>query len=228
MKKLVILTLISLFSITTFAQEKQKEVGTVFNSLNQFGLTYRVGNTNSMWRITTIAALNNSNNSKSDSSNRDSSGLTISLKLGKEFRKSVTNQLEFRYGFDVDYSYYSFKNESHSYYYDWEYENGNIVSSTIVERSEKYTATIHSVGIQLVLGVNYVVKEKLIFGIEINPAFMYKFGENTRKNYSSDNQIQEFLGVPAYNANYEETLDISEYQWGFSNGVGQISILYRF
>ncbi|KXX67174.1 hypothetical protein [Flammeovirga sp. SJP92] len=229
MKNLVIIILVVMSSTTLFAQEKQKEVGAVFNDFNSFGITYRTGNSNGMWRFTSLAAFGSSNDMKADSVSRDGSSLSVSLAIGREFRKSIGNQLEFRYGLDVRYAYNSNEFKSQGYYYDWNYDNnGQLTSPTIIESRSENIEVTNSVGIQLVLGVNYVVKEKLVFGLEINPAFMFTSGEKTDKTYSSDNEIQEYLNVNTYNANYEQTYDISRYDWGFNSGIGQVSILYRF
>ncbi|MBD0401193.1 hypothetical protein [Flammeovirga sp. EKP202] len=229
MKKLVIIALGLFLSTSIFAQEKQKEVGVIFNDFNSFGLTYRTGNTNGMWRFSTLAALGSSYDTKADSASRNQSGFTASLALGREFRKSIGNQLEFRYGLDLKYMHNSIESKNENYYYDWNYDNnGNLIAPTIVEGKTETSEVTNSIGVQLVLGVNYVVNEKLVFGIEINPAFMYTTGERENKEYSSDNEIQEYLGVRTFNANYQQTSDITRTEWRFNNGVGQVSILYRF
>ncbi|NME72093.1 hypothetical protein [Flammeovirga aprica] len=229
MKNLVIIILVVMSSTTLFAQEKQKEVGAVFNDFNSFGITYRTGNTNGMWRFTSLAALSSSNNMKADSASRDGSDLLVSLAIGREFRKSIGSQLEFRYGLDVRYAYKSSEFKSQGYNYSWSYDNnGQLNSPTVVESRSENMEVTNSVGVQLVLGINYVVKEKLVFGLEINPAFMFTSGERTEKAYSSENEIQDYLNVNTYNANYKQTYDISRYDWGFNSGIGQVSILYRF
>jgi len=56
MKKtfLILLTIASTFSISAQEKTKQKEVGITFSNLNDFGLSYKFGNSNSVWRINTL------------------------------------------------------------------------------------------------------------------------------------------------------------------------------
>lgn len=56
MNKITITFLAVIISLSVSAQEKTKqhEVGIAFTNVNEFGLTYKVGKSNSLWRFNTL------------------------------------------------------------------------------------------------------------------------------------------------------------------------------
>ncbi|CAL2083258.1 hypothetical protein [Tenacibaculum sp. 190524A05c] len=169
-KTLLSLLLLGATISTTFAQEegKRQEVGINFSSLNSFGLTYRTGTATNLWRFSTMALnLNNSKTETDDpvSQGREDSNFGIRVSVGKEFRKDVTKHLEFRYGFDLAFSY----NQNKS-------TNNNTVSFYEQE------GTVYTPSVAGVIGFNYVFNEHLAFGVEVLPRFSYRTGESTETN----------------------------------------------
>jgi len=89
MKKNVLILLTIIMSYTLMAQQKQKEVGLVFNNLNNFGLSYKTGTNKALWRFNTmfISGYNINSSSDRDSisdvNNENLFGFGISM--GREF-----------------------------------------------------------------------------------------------------------------------------------------------
>lgn len=56
MKKLFVILLCLSATLLSEAQEnpKQKEAGIIFNNLDNFGLTYKIGNNKALWRFNTL------------------------------------------------------------------------------------------------------------------------------------------------------------------------------
>ena len=131
-----IVLLISVLTIQAQEKDKVKEVGLTFYNLDGFGLTYRLGNENAVWRFnslffgTTDQSGNNSNNNKS---------IGLGSSLGREWRKAMTDKLDFRYGVDV---FYNYRKNTADNYLTPELENENIFNSG---------------GLNLILGFNYEV-----------------------------------------------------------------------
>jgi hypothetical protein len=167
MKKTVILLIALTLSIFVMAQEKTKvkELGLTFRNLDEFGFSYKVGTEQSLWRFNamsisgsnTDAELNNNNNA-------DFKGFGFSFKVGKEYRKLISEKVEFRYGADLSFGYSYSKSTGYNTEDGYEHE----------EKENHY-----SPGINLVLGLNYKINDQFIFGAEIMPYLNYYISETT-------------------------------------------------
>lgn len=168
MKKSLLIVFALFIGISSFAQEtkKQKEVAIAFGSLNSFGLTYKFGKTNSLWRINTLMVSGNNYDESSDSLERNNSSFGFNLRFGKEFRKSITDKLELRYGADL------FLGTDQT-------SNGVDDKSAFGYTNEQKTESI-SPGISLVFGFNYLISENLLLGAEMMPGISYTMGTITR------------------------------------------------
>jgi len=199
MKKLSLLILALIMSFIVMAQEKtkQREVGLVFNSLNSFGLTYKTGNEKSLWRYTTLFMNGTYSEviSDDDSQNANDNNTGMGLKLGKEIRKKINDKLDFRYGADLSFSY----------------RQRYFKSSTREETSKTYIP-----GLNLVLGLNYVLNNHFIIGAELLPFLDYSIGSRTEKYEVSDGTI----------TNIEK--DVKSISYGLDSSSAMLSILYRF
>ena len=82
----VLLVILTPLSAQETKQEKTrvKEVGFTFYNLNRFGLTYRLGNTNAVWRFNSILLNGTEQNSSSQIVNQ-SFGVVVNT--GREWRK---------------------------------------------------------------------------------------------------------------------------------------------
>lgn len=174
MKKifLIVITLVS--SFVTMAQDtiKVKEVGILFNNLNNFGLTYKLGNSNAVWRINSLLISGSSVKENLDTLERSRKSAGFAIKLGKEFRKTISDKLEFRYGADVFF----------------DYRKQEFVSSNSTFGDETYRP-----GVNLVIGFNYLLSENLLLGAELLPSFNYLTGRSTSSGaFNSPQRIEGF------------------------------------
>jgi hypothetical protein len=206
MKRILILLLSSLSILTASSQEKVKikEIGISFQNKNDYGFLYRIGNTGSVWRISSsffIEKYKLDNKIQNSEYHREAFG--YSLALGKEFRKSLNDKLEFRYGAEVFYSYQ--KEGEDSRYPDdnsfivWNYLNRNTRSS----------------GLHLMIGFNYLIESNFVIGLEINPRISYQ--------EVKQNQILIGQGLS------QEFNSINDgYGFGLNQKFALLSIIYRF
>ena len=165
MKKNVLILLTIIMSYTLMAQQKQKEVGLVFNNLNNFGLSYKTGTNKALWRFNTmfISGYNINSSSDRDSisdvNNENLFGFGISM--GREFRKTISSNFEFRFGADLSFNYRYEKNK----------RSNNI---SII--------TTYQPGVNLVLGFNYLLNDNFSIGAELLPNFTYSTSKTEYNN----------------------------------------------
>ncbi len=208
MKKISLLLLSVSLSYFVIAQEsthqqepiKQKEVGLAFSNLDNFGFTYKFGTDKSLWRLNTLFLRGNHMEMPTDSILNVQNELGFGVKFGKEYRKEIVENLEFRYGADLSFNYSASKSE--------------IDDRTLMNMNRLHERKTYSPGINLVLGLNYVVKDKLVIGAEILPNF----------SYSTTTQIQK---TTSSNYNNEVRRNITGFNYGFSSSSLLLSIAYR-
>jgi len=179
MKKSLLILASLLIAFSSYSQDstntqKQKEVAIGFSSLNSFGLSYKFGKPNSLWRINTIIATGSNIDETSDSVGQTYSNFNIKFRFGKEFRKSLTEKLEFRYGADLSFGYTNRKSERD----DKTISNNDILNERIT----------YSPGLNLVLGFNYLISDNILIGAEILPSFEYVTG--TSEQLSNGTEIK--------------------------------------
>lgn len=109
MKKIFFLTAILILSFTAKAQEvtKQKEAGINFQNLSNFGLSFKTGSEQALWRMN--ASLNGHGrtpNTFIDNLERKESSFGYGISLGREMRKPITENFEWRYGIDLFTGFY--------------------------------------------------------------------------------------------------------------------------
>ena len=183
------------------APVKQKEVGLVFSSLNNFGLTYKTGTDKSLWRFNTLLLSGRNIEYVADSSENTQNSMGFEVKVGKEYRKILAENFELRYGADLSFNY------SYSKYVD---------ATTSVNGFERLREeTTYRPGVNLVLGLNYLISDKLVIGAEILPYFTYSTGTSKEKNTYS-------------NSDEEIIKDISGFNYGLSTSSVMLSLVYRF
>jgi len=185
------------------AQEsmKQKEIGLVFNNLDNFGLTYRTGSDKSLWRFNTLFISGNNMDETADSSVNKQNNMGFGFKFGKEYRKDIVKNLELRFGIDLSFTYSQSK-------YDYN-------DKTVDDDDRLDEQTTYRPGINLVFGLNYVINDRIVIGAELLPNFSYTFGTSIEK-YSYINNGNEVKS------------DISGFSYGLSNTSALISLAYRF
>ncbi len=167
MKK-VVLMLACMLSITAaHAQsEKRREAGLLFRGVNNFGLTYRSGTENKLWRYSLLSGGLSSGNFSNANTEEASRAFSLGLQVGREFRKPLAEQLHVRYGADLLASVGQNKRTI---------DNAPLGSNDI-----EVTTTNWSAGVGFVLGLNYTFAKRFILGAEVIPQLTY--GANRSKN----------------------------------------------
>ena len=183
-KTVMILFCLSTMPFLLIAQNtvKQKEAGIVFNNLNNLkdiGLTYKTGTNKSMWRFTTLflsGGIANQTDQIPGRYNADhkTHNFGFGLKFGKEYRKPFANNFELRYGADLSFSYSRSTINRHI-------TDDLVVYHSSVEESWEQMAP----GVNLVFGVNYVIKKVFVIGAEILPGLKYTTTTSTLKSYDT-------------------------------------------
>ena len=201
MKKLSLILLSLIFPFLLMAQEKtkQKEVGLLFSNLDNFGLTFKTGTNKSLWRFNTLYLSGNNNNQIADSIETNSNSFGFNVQFGKEFRTTIAQNLEFRYGADLSFRF----NHSESDRND----------KTIDDSDRYFRRDYYEPGINLVIGLNYVINDHLVFGAEILPFVSYITGK------------EKIEGDYYYG---DKETDISGFRFGLSNTSARLSLVYRF
>ena len=166
MKKLLLVLTVVFMSNLVMSQEviKQKEVGLVLydlGNLSNFGMTYKTGNNHAMWRFTTLFAGGSNSEQTVDSITGSNSNLGFGVKFGREYRKEIANNFEFRYGADISYSF-SYTTSKNAY---------------MTYRDASNEQTTHKPGLNLVFGFNYVIKQHFVIGLEMLPYASYIYSK---------------------------------------------------
>jgi len=184
------------------AQEavKQKEIGLVFNNLYNFGLTFKTGTDKSLWRFNTILISVNKMDEKADSLVSKDGNMGFGVKIGKEYRKNIVDNLELRFGADLSFTYSQNK---------YEYDDKTLDYYRLNEQ------TTYQPGINLVFGFNYLFGENILIGAELLPGFTYITGESVEKRNNGNDRG-------------EIKSDISGFKYGLSNTSVLVSLAYRF
>jgi hypothetical protein len=193
------------FSMSFFliAQEpvKQKEIGLVFSNLDNFGLTFKTGTNKSLWRFNTLFINGNNREATADSLLSKMSSMGFGVKIGKEYRKGIVDNLEFRFGADVSFAYYQSKLEADD--------------KTVNDYDRFNEQTVYMPGVNLVFGFNYNISDNFVLGAELLPSFSYTTGSSIEKYYYDNN-------------GGEVKSDISGFNYGLSNSSVLLSLAYRF
>jgi hypothetical protein len=161
MKKVCLMALSLIATLQLSAQEKPRtqEAGIVFSNLNNFGLTYRIGSEQALWRFNALMVNGRNFNLYGDSTDYFNSQFATSLSVGREYRRPITEKLSFRYGVDLSASFRTQRQERD----DKTVNNNDLTNSQ----------SIISPGINAVLGFNYSISEELLLGVEMLPYVAY-------------------------------------------------------
>jgi len=201
-KSLLILLCLSM-SYYLMAQEtvKQKEIGLVFSNLDNFGLSFKTGTNKSLWRFNTLFITGNNTDNTADSLVNKQSNMGFGVKIGKEYRKDLVDNLEFRFGADISFTYSQSKSE-----YD---------DKTVNDYDRLNKQTTYRPGVNLVFGFNYKLGDNFVIGAELLPNFSYTAGTSTEKYYNTNNGD-------------DVKSDISGFSYGLSNTSVLLSLAYKF
>jgi hypothetical protein len=197
--KLRLVTLFFMLAATQLnAQDRIKEAGLTFRNLDNFGLNYKTGTQQSLWRFGSMYASGYSQKELSDNNGDvDQSSNGLGFRIGREYRKEIIEALQFRIGFDLSFTWS--KQEYKSTYAD-----GSI--------SQMNSRNTYGPGANGVIGLNYVVKDKFLIGAEIMPGFGYSFGSTTQQ-YMSNPEIER---------------DLSGWNYDLSSSSAVLTLAFRF
>jgi hypothetical protein len=213
MKKILLLTLILASAICLFAENAEKitEIG-LTNSrplYNSYNFTMKFGNERSLIRISSLSFseyMRDENGTRlygddTLSMGRSDLSLNFAFALGKEVRKEIDGNFEFRYGMDFTFAYLSDID-------DIDYDTTYTLNSKV---------NTWSPGLQLVLGFNYVLKDRIVFGVEFLPKFYYSYSRYAYERLYTDPDRQDI-----YETEYS-------HYWKFNiSTLALFSISYRF
>lgn len=189
MKKTLFVFMTLFMPLFIMAQEttKLKEVGIVFNDLDNFGLTFKTGSTKSLWRFTTLLISGNSTEQTSDSLMSKNRNFGFGVEFGKEYRKNIVKNLDLRLGADLSFRYTQSKLDHN--------DKSQYDSDRVIEKAS------YQPGINLVCGFNYLINEHFVIGAELLPGFTYMTG----KNYSSYNGNEDERDISGFNYGLSNT-----------------------
>lgn len=177
MKKSLVLMLFTnlLITASVLGQDivKQKEAGVMFSNFDNFGLTYRVGTSDALWRFSAFSLSAGSTDSDNDQTTT-TKNFGLSFSIGREYRKQIEEKFQFRYGLDVSSGFYMYETKNEASDYTNSYDD-------------------LSFGVNGIIGLNYELSEKVIIGIEILPGIGYstrdqvvdQAGDETKTEYKS-------------------------------------------
>ena len=170
MKKVILITIGIALSIVSHGQQspKQKEVGIGISTWGTFGAFYRVGSPKSLWRFTVLNRYGNLSQFSAPDIQTKYSGFNVTVQAGKEFRKSITDKFDFRFGGDVMFHY--------------SYFTRAVDDMTMTDNDSYSKARYIGPGVNGVVGFNYKIK-RILIGAEALPCFLYTKGRTiTQEN----------------------------------------------
>lgn len=179
--KAILIIIILCISMSLMAQEtpRLKEAGVVFRNLDNFGLTYRTGTEKALWRFEALTANLSNENREGDRTSLKNNQFSLSVRAGREYRRSLSQRFALRSGFDLGLGLnYSLR------------ENDQRMNSgTIYDRSESTEYTGLS---SLILGANLQLGKSWTLGAEIRPTLSFTRGsEETQRNYNDEPTEEE-------------------------------------
>jgi hypothetical protein len=197
MKKTATLFLWITLPLCLLAQDttKQKEIGITFYGLNDFGLSYKVGSENALWRFQTLYLTGSFGKDERSNLEEKMQHAELGFRIGREHRTLFFDKLEWRFGWDVSFSFLYLKRDARP---------SGLFTSVIKE-------TLYQPGLNLVLGLNYLITDHIAFGVELLPGVSYGTGTRTQDN-----------------GDIEVEIDVSEFNIGFSSNAVLLSLNYRF
>lgn len=243
--KVIIALMFLAISASVYSEENVSnfnEIGLVFSNLNSFGLRYKFGNDNIMFRVTSLTL--NGTTTSNDYSNYSVNGIAdgnipnnttktagAGLNLGFEKRIWINNRFNFYYGIDWINSY----TQSHS--------NTILPNSSIMTKNDtNYTAFYNntnssfswtvSSGLGVICGSSYKINESFSIAAELEPTISYKYTKTTTSTTNSDIQWSTTAGVETPNVNTYNNSSQTTINKGFTgsltNAAASIVITYRF
>lgn len=173
---------------------KVREVGLVFSNLNSFGLCYKTGDQNTLFRITALSltgtnttiGYNNAtyNGAPASASNSPTNTIGAGLTIGFEKRNHINERFYFYYGLAWINSYTSSKTSAATptnYNSPGYFNTDNVytVQSAYLNATTVNNTTTISSGLGAVVGVAYMLGRRFSIGAELVPAVTYSYSDVT-------------------------------------------------
>lgn len=157
MKKFVLTLCIIAGALVATAAGPQKEVGVSFRNLNSFGLQYKSGNHQYMWRFNALFGEATRRIEGLDADKVVKGNYSFGGAVGLEFTRPISEGFDFRYGLDL------FVNQ----------QRQALTYTNTVMREVTQQTIINNRGLNLVLGLSFLMSERLVVGFEVLPALSY-------------------------------------------------------
>lgn len=184
---LILFTELLCAPILTFAQEnhtsKYHEFGITFSSLDNFGLRYKFGSEKTMLRLSLLSmnlSTLNTSTDRSQTGTNKTTGYGAGIGIGVDHKISLYKNLSLLLGGELGLSY--------TYNHMTLYSDNDSLTT-------EYKQMTLSPRVSFIFGINYIVKEHLILGAEINPTLSYTLRSDKRlspEQYTSNTNIFGF------------------------------------
>lgn len=186
------------FSVMSQKSKKINEIGLTFTDTYDFGLTYKFGIEKSLWRFNFLDIIGSGTELSYENYTNDYDLNGLSMSIGKEFRKNIVNNMEFCYGADLSFTYLYQK---------------NVATNNLLRVSSDYVVdyNIYQPGMNLILGLNYILKQKIVIGASFLPTINYSIGKNTN-TLDGEESVRNIYG----------------FNYRLSNSTVQFTVAYRF
>ncbi|MGB1040828.1 MAG: hypothetical protein ACPGVD_08150 [Flavobacteriales bacterium] len=168
-KNLLITAVISVFSLTSFAQEskkKIKEVGLTFYNLDNYGLIYKIGKEDRLWRFSALSGSLSTN----AMSTATFTSFGFNFAAGRERRKAISEKIYFAYGIELTCGI------------------AQNITNTDISKSLTIKENSVSPGLTGILGFHYSPKNNWYIQADLLPSLRY-FRVKTTSTYSGSRPL---------------------------------------
>lgn len=179
------------------AKVKTSEIGLALSSLNSFGLTFRFGNVKGLWRFNSLLLTGNlTAQNLSDSVHVKTSQMGSQVTAGREYRKPIGDRFALRGGGDLVFS--------------WDQNVYDRDDTSIFNNDFRTVTTSYLPGINIVLGFNYALGERLLLGLEVLPHFTYSI-----------------IHSKTTSPNFNQESTTTSYSYGLDTDAGRLSLVFK-
>ena len=151
--------------VPTSPPERVHELGLLLSGFDGFGLTYRIGKPHALWTIDGFDL--NVSGAMFSTPGLPGRALNSRMRIvvGREYRKDISKQLQFRAGFNLGIG-------------------GTFNRTSSVPLPQDYLDIRPEVG--ALLGANYVIKDRIVIGAQVGPYLYYEYEQRNSWNSVPD------------------------------------------
>jgi len=187
MRNLIFAILLSGCFISSLMAQDQpparyNEFGIIFSSLNSFGLRYKYGGDKTSFRLSLLTlnlGVSNSSDNPTSGQTQKQSSYGAGLRLGFDHKVRLFSSFSLLLGAEAGIGY------------TYQHTTNTASGISTDERVDQYLTPTLS----FIFGLNYILKDHLVFGAEINPTLMYAYQSTDYKQpseYTSKSKTLEF------------------------------------